>query len=1686
MNSTENALNDIEIDYFTITAVQTGGSDEAPSAGGTDTPGTDEPGTDTPGTDEPGTDEPGAGDTTTATTKYYTFKDVTKSSGYGFETLDVDPTTGALTIGSTATQSYAQVGYTFPAGVDTSTIKDITFHFAEGNGAGFGVKFFAESPNSNWDNYEQIKWGADGTITITAEEALSMFVFMNKDNAVLDGIVIDYFTITAVQTGGSDKAPSTETEPDDGTGDDTNPDDDTTGGDDAGDDVVTGDPTTKYYTFNDVTRSSGYGYVENISDAGGLSLSLTGQYQEIMYTLPEGVAASTLSEMKFYISAGDVSNLAIKVYADGTQAQVEYEKDTITVTADLSEASKVTFGLMNKGEEAADFVIDYFTITAVQTGGSDEVPEVSEPVETYTADYTAEELGVRTSGADSCEKVNGNYVVKFTELNQEVVFTLPEIIDLDKCISIKFTVASQNGPVNFFVNMDGTKLKSYWYNVDKNEYVVAPEISNKINAIGIQSGGETFTEGAFIELVGVSFIMEGKEPLPTPEDGVYTYSYFEEAQMSDGVTIVKDETDDSATITFPTKGDSITLAIPASVDVNHLVFVNFKMEVSATTRVRGVLMARMVAANTAEPDVLVEILDADKQPIVSTLEDSVETKCNPEVAYIRFTATADNTVLDLTSIEFVIDEEAFESIVLNGSFAREDVSMWGAALWGSVDGVDTTITAEVSDTPVWGDSVYTYGHLSKRSSRYVCFAQDITDRVTPGKWYDVGFSVRLSAEDYKDAGASMRTVTCAPYYLDGNGNPNYSRTPYGQYSIVAEPGVWTSVVCKVYVPLDTTGYILRIMEQGTKYGGGNCLMGSYDVSTVVMAECDAPPQQTYSNGGGGGSVTNTTVTKEATWTGDYNMEDMAIDWASATATKNGATGLNITFDNNYDEVRLKLPRALDMSTAAYVKALVSSQNVPLAVKLYYKGKEVDVGYYNNINNEYTLVPKYTGMIDAIGIMSLATPNPADAYVNFENIIFGLTEEPAPIVVSNDIVQNGNFASDDLSDWMAAFWGDGVTMTQHTGKTAIAPGVYNYASYSKRTSPYQCFAQDITDRVEAGETYTFSFWAKLSEDYKGAPESQRIIQFAPYTTDSDGVSDYNPKLEGTYLQICEPGVWTYFEGTYKVTNPNDVSKVVIRILEQGTNYGQGECVLGRYSVADVKMEKYVPEPPSIDVEVPDLKDAMTEVFGEDFIVGTAATIDELDDIGVEMLINKHFNAVTLGNELKPDALFNYSNGQHTALKTITFNGVEMEVPTLSFYRADQMLDTLLKWNKDHPESPLKVRGHVLVWHSQTPEWFFREGYEVKQNADGTENYVTPEVMNLRLEWYIKTVLEHYVGEDSPYKDLFYGWDVVNEAVSNGGGYRTDKVSAIEAAGADTHSNNSSWWAVYQSNEFIINAFKYANTYAPAELELYYNDYNECDTKKSQGIVQLLKDVKEAEGTRIDGMGMQAHYNMFSPGMKAFEAAIRAYAEVVDSVQITEWDIKASGSIDTESNKNREYKEQGARYRDFYEVLKALKEEGINISGVTFWGTVDHHSWLQESSTVGGGADGEMTQCPLLFSDDYKVKPSYWAFVDYSVIDPDYVAPTLVGAKDEEEQKPEEEKPATGEDKTEEQQPSTEATPAPEKEEQQPSSEAPVASDKTEEKESNNVVPIAVGGGVAGVGIIGAIVAFLKKRKKNIAE
>ena len=565
--------------------------------------------------------------------------------------------------------------------------------------------------------------------------------------------------------------------------------------------------------------------------------------------------------------------------------------------------------------------------------------------------------------------------------------------------------------------------------------------------------------------------------------------------------------------------------------------------------------------------------------------------------------------------------------------------------------------------------------------------------------------------------------------------------------------------------------------------------------------------------------------------------------------------------------------------------------------------------------------------------------------------------------AENLIVNGNFEdAGNLEVWNGAGHNGGATVTAEISDTPIGDEkIMTYGKITNRGSNYNCFAYDVTDKVEKGVIYEYSFYVMLDPvDYADAPAEQRSVEISPHMR-ANGSDTYSTGVSGTVSQTLEPGVWTKFTGTFTPTWNGTMEHITLRFMEQGTNYGSGPGVKGTYYLTGVTLCEQDKEPELIQTNIVDLKNAVNKkVNGNgEYIVGTAITNNDLGDVEIMGLVTKHFNAITIGNELKPDAMFGYGK---PGMETVVFNGEELLVPKLDYSRAERILDYFYKWNEQNPRDIIKVRGHVLVWHSQTPDWFFHEDY------DTSKPLVSAELMSKRLEWYIATMAEHFTGADSKYKDMFYGWDVVNEAVSD--------------SAADYRKSGSKWWEVYQSNEFIIQAFRFANKYMPENVDLYYNDYSECGDTKMQGIAQLLRDVKEAEGTRIDGMGMQAHNKpLTSPTVGSFEKAVRLYASIVDQVQITEWDLKVgAGYIATEKGKEREYLQQADYYHDFYLCIQKLREEGINFSGMTFWGVIDPRSWLQESSNVGGGSDGLLEQYPLLFDGAYQAKPAFWAFAD----------------------------------------------------------------------------------------------------------
>jgi len=735
--------------------------------------------------------------------------------------------------------------------------------------------------------------------------------------------------------------------------------------------------------------------------------------------------------------------------------------------------------------------------------------------------------------------------------------------------------------------------------------------------------------------------------------------------------------------------------------------------------------------------------------------------------------------------------------------------------------------------------------------------------------------------------------------------------------------------------------------------------------------------------------------------------------ADGTSCESGEEGWNVVLkhddaEHKYPQAVWNLSESFDLANVESVTFNVKSQEGVIALKLGMTNAsgwydDVEACYGQNGQKQYTIVPEKTeGTFDKVVIMT--TQN--DASFCLTSVVVTLKEgSGSQITHGENIIDNGDFSNQDFSSWSASK-GD-ATITAEPVEDGADIGVTTCGAITRSQDPsksYECFAQDITENVSEGEEYEFSFWAKLSDDYnKELKDSQKTVQFQPYYENGDGKQEYDTTglISGTSAQILEAGKWTKFEGTYKI--PSGAKKVVIRILEQGNWQEPGSCIMGKYYVANVSMKKITKPKPEIEENIPDWKASVTESLGNGSIAGTAIMSSEISDDTLMALVKKHFNAVTFGNELKPDALFNYQIGQSVDSTTITFQGKELKVPVvndkqenLDFSRADAMLDKILEWNNANPNDKIRVRGHVLVWHSQTPEWFFHEDYDV------AKPYADKETMNRRLEWFIFSVFDHYFGKaaNGKYDGLFYGWDVVNEAV-NGNTYRDDKVisDASDTSTSDTrHGSNSMWWRVYKSNEFIINAFKYANKYAPKNVELYYNDFGETDNTKCEGIVKLINDVKSADGTRLDAFGMQAHYNVDGFSAAQFKSVAKKYAQAAGKVQLTELDFKASSTYDgTAATKESEYTKMAYCHKNLYEAIKALKKEGTNVSGLTVWGVIEPNSWLHSQSDLGGGASGS-AQCPLLFDGNYKAKPAYWAYVDATKLQPAIQKVTITEAKD----------------------------------------------------------------------------------------
>ncbi|MBQ6104823.1 MAG: endo-1,4-beta-xylanase [Lachnospiraceae bacterium] len=335
--------------------------------------------------------------------------------------------------------------------------------------------------------------------------------------------------------------------------------------------------------------------------------------------------------------------------------------------------------------------------------------------------------------------------------------------------------------------------------------------------------------------------------------------------------------------------------------------------------------------------------------------------------------------------------------------------------------------------------------------------------------------------------------------------------------------------------------------------------------------------------------------------------------------------------------------------------------------------------------------------------------------------------------------------------------------------------------------------------------------------------------------------------------------------------------------------------------------------------------LKDVFAEHGMkVGTCLTTQMIGSKTMSDFVLKHYNSVTMENDMKPDYILNKAKSVETGDIVVEFN---------------KNMITMLDWAK---ENGVAVRGHTLVWYSQTPQWIFYDNFD-----DKTGNLVSREVMLKRMESYIKQVFEKLT--EAGYADLFYAYDVVNEAWMENGTMRDQM-------------NN--WYKVI-GDDYIWYAFSYAKKYAPSNIALFYNDYNE--QFKTDTLEKFVKTLVDKDGNYlIDGIGFQAHLYT--------EDSLTSYFKTVDqlsalglTIELTELDVCLGKYQAPQMANEANLAKQGRFYYDLIKGIFDRKDAGtLKIDSLTFWGITDSASWRKAYS-------------PLLFASGYKKKPAFYGAV-----------------------------------------------------------------------------------------------------------
>ena len=343
-------------------------------------------------------------------------------------------------------------------------------------------------------------------------------------------------------------------------------------------------------------------------------------------------------------------------------------------------------------------------------------------------------------------------------------------------------------------------------------------------------------------------------------------------------------------------------------------------------------------------------------------------------------------------------------------------------------------------------------------------------------------------------------------------------------------------------------------------------------------------------------------------------------------------------------------------------------------------------------------------------------------------------------------------------------------------------------------------------------------------------------------------------------------------------------------------------------------------------------ALREVYKNDFLVGVALNSRIVSGRNTKAgnLAGSEFSCLTAENDMK-------------------WQMIHPEPGRFNFGTSDAYFE----FARRHK---MEVIGHTLVWHSQTPRWVFE--------GEGGKPATREELL--------KRMRDHIHAVGGRYKGKVKGWDVVNEALSDGG----------------PDILRESPWRRIIGDDFLDHAFRFAREADP-KAELYYNDYGLENPRKRDNCVKLVKGMLERK-VPIDGIGTQSHFQLNHPSTEEIEKTIKAFSDLGLKVMITELDVDVLPGRGAPGNADINRREQGdattnpyttglpadmqeklaKRYADIFGIY--LKHRR-SVTRVTFWGLDDGQTWLNGFPIRG------RTNHPLLFDRELNPKPAFEAVI-----------------------------------------------------------------------------------------------------------